>query len=129
MANIKHLKSRFQQKHDVEANWLIAGEPGENKTPFIPMVGEIIVYDADENHNYPRFKIGDGVTTVTLLPFYGDYLVSLIEDLNRRFEEYVELDTITALTPAIATVNNEVLVFEDENGEQWTLVAADGVAI
>ena len=93
------------------------------------MIGEIIVYDADENHNYPRFKIGDGVTTVTLLPFYGDYLVSLIEDLNRRFEEYVELDTITALTPAIATVNNEVLVFEDENGEQWTLVAADGVAI
>jgi hypothetical protein len=37
--------TRTQQKHDIEANWLKA----EN---FIPLDGEIIVYDADENYSY-----------------------------------------------------------------------------
>lgn len=62
MANEKNINSRIQQKHDIEANWLKA----EN---FVPKAGEIIVYDTDENHNYSRFKIGDGVNNVNLLSF------------------------------------------------------------
>lgn len=51
---------RFQQKHDTEANWLKA-------TNFAPLEGELIVYDADENHDYPRFKVGiwDGTSEKT----------------------------------------------------------------
>lgn len=53
---------RIVNKHDVEANWLKA-------TNFIPKQGEIIVYDKDSTYNYERFKIGDGSTVVSSLPF------------------------------------------------------------
>ena len=58
------VKTRVQNKHDIEANWDLA----EN---FVPLVGEVIVYDADENYNYQRMKIGDGVTSVKNLPFFS----------------------------------------------------------
>ena len=54
LAREKDIQSRIQHKHDIEANW--------NKAlNFIPKIGEIIIYDSDEKHNYPRLKIGDGV--------------------------------------------------------------------
>jgi hypothetical protein len=37
--------TRAQQKHDIEANWIKA-------INFIPLEGEIIIYDADENYSY-----------------------------------------------------------------------------
>lgn len=58
----KKIKTRIQQKHDIEANWLKA-------TSFIPLAGEVIVYDVDDNYNYARVKIGDGINLVTNLPF------------------------------------------------------------
>ena len=58
----KEVRARMQQKHDIEANWLKAVD-------FIPLAGEIIVYDADENFNQVRFKIGDGETNINNLPF------------------------------------------------------------
>lgn len=58
----KEFLVKQQQIHDVEANW--------NKTiNFIPLKGEIIIYDPDDNLDYSRFKIGDGVTDVKNLPF------------------------------------------------------------
>jgi len=62
----KKIKTRIQQKHDTEANWLAAGT-GSN--PFIPMIGELIVYDIDDKYNYERTKVGDGKTPVHELPF------------------------------------------------------------
>lgn len=58
----KNIASRIVHKHDTEANWLKA-------TSFIPKQGEIIVYDADSTYSYERFKIGDGTTVVSSLPF------------------------------------------------------------
>lgn len=58
----KTLKTRIIHKHDTEANWLKA-------TGFIPKQGELIVYDVDDTHTYERFKIGDGKTLVSELPF------------------------------------------------------------
>ena len=63
MAN-KQLNARFQQKHDTEANWNRVG------TTFTPLKGEVIVYDVDSAHSVPRFKIGDGTTKLSSLPFY-----------------------------------------------------------
>lgn len=63
----EELRVRIQQKHDTQAHWDLA-------TNFIPMAGEIIVYDVDPNvptYTYPRFKVGDGVTLLTNLPFVG----------------------------------------------------------
>lgn len=58
----KNIKSRIIHKHDTQANWVKA-------TAFIPKQGELIVYDVDDNYTYERFKIGDGVTVVSDLPF------------------------------------------------------------
>lgn len=77
MANNK-IKTRIQNKHDFEVNWLNA--------TFPPMKGELIIYDAEVNddgslaplpegrttrYTYARYKIGDGVTPVNELPFAG----------------------------------------------------------
>ena len=72
MANIAKFNSRVVMKHDTEANWNTAGNNN-----FIPLLGEIIVYDSDNNYSYERFKIGDGITQVHKLPF-----VSSIEDVT-----------------------------------------------
>ena len=61
----KTLNSRIILKHDIEVNW-------SNSTNFIPKIGEIIVYDPDENHAAARVKIGDGVKTVMELAFIDD---------------------------------------------------------
>lgn len=61
MAN-KNILSRIQHKHDTQANW-------EKAVNFIPLEGEIIVYDVDGTYSYSRIKIGDGATSVVDLPF------------------------------------------------------------
>jgi hypothetical protein len=86
----KNIKTRIQNKHDLEVNWLLA----EN---FVPLQGELIVYDIEvdadgavltktvdgatvpalpegrtEPYCYERIKIGDGVHAVNDLPFIAD---------------------------------------------------------
>lgn len=64
--------TRIQQKHDTEANWnLSCREELEPEKRFVPLSGEVILYDADENHEFVRMKIGDGVTNVKELPFFS----------------------------------------------------------
>ena len=60
----KQLTTRIKNKHDIEANWAQA-------VNFIPLDGEIIIYDAEpaEGFPFPRIKIGDGQTVVSDLPF------------------------------------------------------------
>lgn len=70
--NEKRLTGRIVNKHDVEANWLKA-------TNFVPLLGELIVYDADENCDHERIKIGDGKTNVNNLPFYKHQQVMMSE--------------------------------------------------
>lgn len=58
----KMFNTRIIHKHDTAENW-------EKATGFIPKIGELIVYDPDENFGYARTKMGDGVTKVNDLPF------------------------------------------------------------
>lgn len=60
----KVIKTRIVNSHDTEANW-----ESEQLSSFIPKLGELIVYDIDENYSYERFKIGDGKTSIKELPF------------------------------------------------------------
>jgi hypothetical protein len=69
-------KTRIIHKNDIEENW-------NNATTFIPMKGEIIVYNVDENYDYERIKVGDGLTTVVNLPFY---LMSEIDTIMEKLE-------------------------------------------
>lgn len=94
MANEKQIKARFQQKHDIEANW--------NKAlNFIPKIGEIIVYDVDDNYSYSRFKIGDGIRTINDLEFLLDtqYILHNSDTLSQLLEQHIfniDYDTILA---------------------------------
>lgn len=63
----KRFNSRIICKHDIEENWLKA-------TNFIPLKGEVIIYDADGTFDYPRIKIGDGQTLVSALPFINEII-------------------------------------------------------
>ena len=84
----KVLRTRQVQKHDTEANWNIIAYD------FVPLKGELIIYDPDETHNYSRYKIGDGETLVFNLPF-ASYSVheinvkelSLLEKIARAQNE------------------------------------------
>ena len=58
----KTIKTRVQHKRAVEADWALA-------TNFVPLAGELIVYEVDETHAVPRIKIGDGETKVNDLGF------------------------------------------------------------
>lgn len=51
MANPKILNGRIVMKHDTAGNWALA-------TNFRPLPGELIIYEPDETHPYPRFKVG-----------------------------------------------------------------------
>lgn len=79
MAKNTTLKTRIQNRHDTEANWTTASNA---TNPFIPLKGEVIVYDPDTTYTTPRVKIGDGVTKVGDLAFVGG-------DISK----YVTLDT------------------------------------
>lgn len=56
MAN-KTFQGRIVQKHDTKANW-------DKATNFIPLKGEMIIYD-----DLGNFKIGDGINKVGDLEF------------------------------------------------------------
>ena len=60
------MKERIRIKHDIAANWAKA-------VNFIPLDGELIIYDGIiENGKYieyPRLKIGDGISKLADLPF------------------------------------------------------------
>lgn len=72
------LNLRIIHTHDIQAKW----DKDELKT-FIPKAGEIIVYDIDDNHSYERFKIGDGVKTITELPFAVEHVIESIFNINK----------------------------------------------
>ena len=86
----KRFKTRMQQKHDIEANWIKANN---STTPFVPLKGELVVYDIEVDaegntlelpdgrttpYLYERVKIGDGKTPIIDLPYVGQTSVQII---------------------------------------------------
>lgn len=49
--------------HHTEAVWTT------EQAEYIPILGELIIYDIDSSYTYERMKIGDGITTAVNLPF------------------------------------------------------------
>ena len=80
----KIINTRMSQKHDTEAHWNLA-------TNFIPLKGELIIYDVDENNPNERIKIGNGVDNVNNLEFFtGDY--SNLPVIKGEGESSVKID-------------------------------------
>lgn len=68
----KQINARIVHKHDTAENWAKAAN-------FVPLEGELIIYDVDSSHSYTRFKIGDGKTLVYELPFSSYSLTDVTE--------------------------------------------------
>lgn len=72
---------RLFLKNGSEADW--------NKVNnYIPTFGEPLVYNADENHPYPRLKFGDDIHLPRDLPFVDAGTISGV-DLN-----HIEVDKL-----------------------------------
>ena len=96
----KTLKTRVQLKHDIEENWLKA-------TNFTPLNGEAIIYDADAAHDYPRAKIGDGVTNVNELPWFVGEAIDL-EEFNRKLAKKADVYIETGISLADVKVGDNL---------------------
>lgn len=96
----KEFFTRIQHKHDIEENW-------NKATNFVPLKGEIIIYDKDNAHSNERIKVGDGESKVSELPFSDAILDTFTVQLgdNGTIGGYKTGDTITAGTSVQAVLN------------------------
>lgn len=76
----KRISSRVIIKHGLESEWNLAKN-------FKPYKGEIIIYDPDEAHPYPRFKVGNDEDIPSELPFTLDpyYTKEEVDEKNAFF--------------------------------------------
>jgi hypothetical protein len=68
----KTMKGRVINKHRTEQEWYSSVYKADGSfvdSPFIPLDGELIIYDPDDVNKERRFKFGDGKRYVTDLPF------------------------------------------------------------
>lgn len=112
-------KLRIKQKHDTEVNWLKA-------TTFVPLDGELIIYDVDDTHSTPRFKVGDGIQVVGDLPFLADGINS--QYLRNNYIPIKEITSGPFIVPQIGynkelnwidcnvSISAQSIVQRDDNG-------------
>ena len=125
----KTLKGRIVLKHDTAANWSKA-------TSFVPKQGEVIIYDIDANYNYERFKIGDGTTLVSSLPFVNDALrtelITQINDVDDKVDAVSALVGDTSVSEQITAANIIYVGSDmptDPNIKVWINTAEEGTGI
>jgi hypothetical protein len=76
-------------------------------TNFIPLASEIIVYDVDENYDYPRIKIGDGVNNINTLPFVTEAYAKKTEIPTSKAD--LELGNVDNIRQ-YSTINSPIIV-------------------
>lgn len=127
----RNINCTLISRHDSEENWVLAKD-------FIPRQGEIVIYDADQLHNYERVKVGDGKTVVGDLPFINsglevvDYFAELEEKeftLNADFlggvrsEEYaLKKAVVTSVNGQVGDIVNLEIVDIEENLENGSVI-------
>lgn len=73
------MKARLTLLHNTEAEWA-------KLSTFKPEAGELIIYDKDIDHEYTRFKIGDGEHTIQELEFTVEAALEVLLSDQRRSE-------------------------------------------
>lgn len=101
------IKTRIQLKNDTEVNW-------DKAINFVPLQGEIIIYSADESHPFSRIKIGNGLSTVSNLPFIGANFL----------QDNIQIGTTTELNHDLSYIpkKDQILIYLDKT-------TIDGAAI
>ena len=81
-----NMRARVSQLCKTEAEW-------NSLFDFVPFKGEVIVFSPDEQFNYTRLKVGDGVTLLRKLPFF---IESSINDfINNKFDMILDAGRVT----------------------------------
>ena len=129
MATEKTLKARVKMKHGKESEWALA-------TKFTPLIGEIIVYDVDNNHTSPRFKVGDGITNVNNLKFVNQdelaKITTLGDELLAVKNGYLPLygGTVTGtLTVNEELYSNAAIISKRNSTPQFIMQNANGAQL
>lgn len=108
----KRLNTRIVHKHEIEANWKLSS--------LVPMQGELIIYDIDDNYSYERIKIGDGQQNVNALPFVNDALrIELLGEISSAISGLVTEEYITTAIKNVkmdATNQDAVVLAEAQRG-------------
>ncbi len=89
----KLIQTRIIHKHAQENDW--------DDATLVPLQSELLIYDSDENHNFPRFKLGDGTSLAKDLPFLltNPVFVGTTEEYNTaNAAGLVPIGTIVILT-------------------------------
>lgn len=113
--------TRIIHKHDTEANW-------NKAVNFIPKQGELIVYDSDENCNYQRIKIGDGVTNVNSLPFVNIQVDwdqadnTKLDYIKNKPDENDALELLMEMNLIEPVADEDGSIYTDENGAMYTII-------
>lgn len=125
----KRLIGRTIQKHDLEVNWLKA-------TNFIPLQGEIIIYDKDSNYNYERIKIGDGSTLVSALPFVDDAVrTALLAEIGAVDDKVDAVSVLVGDTAVSEQIEAAQIVYvgptqpTDPNIKVWINTSEEGTGV
>lgn len=92
----KQLNIRITQKIDTTANWAKA-------TNFVPKKGELIVYSDGGGTGVPKFKVGDGTTTVGELEFSAAAHADKATDLDKGI--FVQFGNATAIRTSDGTID------------------------
>lgn len=110
------LNSRFQLRNDSDSNWTLS-------SASVPLKGEPIIYNRDNNNLHTRMKIGDGVTPIGDLPFFGEEKLDKSE-LNSAIEDALE----QAKTSGEFDGANGVSATHSWNGTILTMTSASGTS-
>lgn len=112
----KKLNARIISKHELEKDW-------ESATNFVPMLGEIIIYDKDSTYTYERMKIGDGEKNVNALPFVDDALrATLLEEISAVDDKVDALnDKVIGLVGEDETVSQQIHNAAIANQSDWAV--------
>lgn len=129
--NLLKIQTRISNKHDLEANWL-------EHPSFLPMPGELIIYDVEVDaegntlalpsgrttpYTFARLKIGDGITAVNELPFIDDVINDTTYDLSTSFSSVDSSVAIKLIDsddnesdPIVIKAGNNVELVQDDTG-------------
>ena len=100
----KTMKGRISNKHGTEEYWILSvyksiedqSESNKRDNPFIPLAGELIIYDPDLIYKYPRFKYGNNTDNVVDLPFVVEDTIEKAQ-LNLATEEKTVVGAINEI--------------------------------
>lgn len=119
----KTIKGRISNKHGTEEYWVKSvykstddlSDANMRESPFVPLPGELIIYDPDSINGTHRFKFGDpedregGARNVFDLPFVKEGLTdeqsALLDKLSDWYDEehYVPMTGTFSMSPNTTT--------------------------